>query len=73
MINLNYSRKSLEWGYGIDPKLWGKGYILMIQECLKKYVFETFLTLSIASLEIDCDGICLDVHIRGTLSDNAFV
>ena len=40
-VNINYSRKSLEWGYGIDPKLWGKGYILMIQECLKKYVFET--------------------------------
>ena len=40
-VNINYSRKSLEWGYGIDPKLWGKGYILKIQECLKKYVFET--------------------------------
>ena len=40
-ININYSRKSLEWGYGIDPKLWGKGYILKIQECLKKYAFET--------------------------------
>ena len=41
VVNINYSRKSLEWGYGIDPKLWGKGYILKIQECLKKYVFET--------------------------------
>ena len=40
-VNINYSRKSLEWGYGIDPKLWGKGYILKIQECLKQYVFET--------------------------------
>ena len=40
-VNINYSRKSLEWGYGIDPKLWGKGYILKIQECLKKYVFGT--------------------------------
>jgi [ribosomal protein S5]-alanine N-acetyltransferase len=40
-VNINYSRKSLEWGYGIDPKLWGKGYILKIQECLKKYVFAT--------------------------------
>ena len=41
VVNIDYSRKSLEWGYGIDPKLWGKGYILKIQECLKKYVFET--------------------------------
>ena len=40
-ININYSRKSLEWGYGIDPKFWGNGYILKIQEYLKKYVFET--------------------------------
>ena len=40
-ININYTRKSLEWGYGIDPKLWGKGYILKIQELLKNYVFET--------------------------------
>lgn len=40
-ININYTRKSLEWGYGIDPNLWGKGYILKIQELLKNYVFET--------------------------------
>ena len=31
VVNIDYSRKSLEWGYGIDPKLWGKGYILKIQ------------------------------------------
>ena len=41
IVDLDYSRKSLVWGYGIDPKLWGKGYILKIQECLKKYVFVT--------------------------------
>lgn len=40
LVNLNYSRKSIEWGYGIDPKLWGGGYILKIQELLKRYVFE---------------------------------
>ena len=40
LININYSRKSVEWGYGINPELWGKGYILKIQEMLKKYVFE---------------------------------
>ena len=37
---INFKRKSLVWGYGIDPNLWGKGYILEIQEILKEYVFE---------------------------------
>ena len=39
LIDLNLGRQSIEWGYGIDPKLWGKGYILQIQEILKDYVF----------------------------------
>lgn len=39
LVNLNYSRQSVEWGYAIDPKLWGKGYILQLQEMLKHYVF----------------------------------
>lgn len=43
VVNIDYSRKSLEWGYGIDPNYWGKGYIFQIQECLKKYVFEKLL------------------------------
>lgn len=37
---LNYHRQSIEWGYGVDPELWGNGYILQIQECLKCYAFE---------------------------------
>lgn len=40
LVDLNYGRKSIQWGYGVDPDLWGKGYILQIQECLKHYVFE---------------------------------
>jgi ribosomal-protein-alanine N-acetyltransferase len=40
ITNINFSRKSAEWGYGIDPELWGYGYILQIQEALKYYVFE---------------------------------
>ena len=40
LVNLNFDRKSIEWGYGIDPKLWGHGYIFKIQEALKFYVFE---------------------------------
>ena len=38
--NLDYERSSIEWGYGIDPDLWGLGYILEIQESLKHFVFE---------------------------------
>ena len=35
LIDLNFARQSIEWGYGVDPKLWGKGYILQIQEFLR--------------------------------------
>jgi len=41
LVDLNFSRQSIEWGYGIDPDLWGQGYILKIQEVLKHYVFNT--------------------------------
>jgi len=41
LINLDYGRKSIEWGYGVDPDLWGNGYVLKIQEDLKTYAFET--------------------------------
>jgi acyl carrier protein len=40
LVNLNYGRRSVEWGYGVDPTLWGLGYILQIQEILKHFVFE---------------------------------
>jgi len=40
LVNIDYNRKSVEWGYGIDPELWGKGYIFEIQELLKEYIFE---------------------------------
>ncbi len=40
LIELNLARQSIEWGYGVDPDLWGEGYILQIQELLKHYVFE---------------------------------
>ncbi len=40
LVCLNYPRQSAEWGYGVDPDLWGTGYILQIQEMLKHYVFE---------------------------------
>jgi ribosomal-protein-alanine N-acetyltransferase len=41
LVELNYARKSIEWGYGVDPEQWGSGFILQIQECLKHYAFET--------------------------------
>jgi len=40
LVNLNYARQSVQWGYGIDPMLWGHGHILQIQEALKKFIFE---------------------------------
>lgn len=40
LVSLNYDRQSIEWGYGVDPELWGQGYILQIEEFLKYYVFE---------------------------------
>lgn len=40
LTTLDYDRQSIEWGYGVDPDLWGFGYILQIQELLKYFVFE---------------------------------
>ncbi len=40
LLNLDYERSSVEWGFGIDPNLWGLGYILEIEETLKHFVFE---------------------------------
>jgi RimJ/RimL family protein N-acetyltransferase/acyl carrier protein len=39
LMDLNFDRQSIEWGYGVDPDLWGHGYILKIQEALKNYAF----------------------------------
>lgn len=40
IVNISFDRKSAEWGYGVDPSLWGHGYILQIQQMMKEYVFE---------------------------------
>jgi RimJ/RimL family protein N-acetyltransferase/acyl carrier protein len=40
LTSLNYNRQSIEWGYGVDPELWGLGYILQIEEILKNFVFD---------------------------------
>ena len=39
LIDLNFGRQSIEWGYGVDPDLWGQGYILKIQQAVKNYAF----------------------------------
>jgi len=39
LTDINYDYRSCEWGYGIDPGEWGKGYILEAQEIAKDYVF----------------------------------
>jgi acyl carrier protein len=40
LVSLDYGRQSIEWGFGVDPELWGYGYVLQIEEILKQYVFE---------------------------------
>ena len=40
LLRLEYQNQSIEWGFGIDPELWGEGYIFQIMEALKTYVFE---------------------------------
>jgi RimJ/RimL family protein N-acetyltransferase/acyl carrier protein len=40
LLNLSYQRQSIEWGYGLDPDVWGLGYILQVQEMLKIIAFE---------------------------------
>lgn len=41
LTDINYEYQSCEWGFGIDPNEWGKGFILEIEEILKHYVFST--------------------------------
>lgn len=39
LVDIDFTRKSCEWGYGISPTFWGKGYILEVQKILKHIVF----------------------------------
>ena len=41
LVNINNNRKSAEIGYGIDPNYWGKGYVLLLQNALIRYTFES--------------------------------
>jgi|688.fasta_scaffold61711_5 RimJ/RimL family protein N-acetyltransferase/acyl carrier protein len=39
LTNIHPVRKSVEWGFGINPKLWGTNYVSRIQLSLLNYVF----------------------------------
>ena len=39
LVNLSFNNQSVEWGFGIDPNYWGKGYILQVLLSLQNYVF----------------------------------
>lgn len=41
LVNIDYRRQSVSWGYGLDPKLWGQGYVQELQRILLDYVFNT--------------------------------
>ena len=43
LLNIDYHRKSVSWGYGISPALWGQGFVFEIQQILAKYIFDTML------------------------------
>jgi acyl carrier protein len=57
LVYLDYGRYSVQWGFGVDPNLWGEGYIFRIQEILKEYVFDV---LRLNRL----DGVCMETNIR---------
>jgi acyl carrier protein len=39
-VDVNFNRKSLSWGYGLDPDYWGKGHLYEVQKILLNYIFE---------------------------------
>ena len=45
LVNIDYYRKSVSWGYGISPVLWGSGLVFEIQKILSKYILCVYLFL----------------------------
>ena len=39
LASINFDRRSVEWGIGIDPDYWGRNYNLQVFELLKHYIF----------------------------------
>ncbi len=40
LAEINFNRKSVQWGQAIDPSYWGMNHNLEVHEILKHYVFE---------------------------------
>ena len=52
IVDIDYGRQSVLWGYAIDPQYWGQGYILEMQEVLKKYGFEELCLNRISGITV---------------------
>lgn len=52
IVDIDYGRQSVSWGYAVDPRYWGQGYILEMQEVLKKYAFEELCLNRISGISI---------------------
>lgn len=40
ILYVDENRKSAEWAYGLDPKIWGQGHVFAIQKNLLDYAFQ---------------------------------
>ena len=40
LLNINYEKQSVEWGWGFDPNHWGEGHIFELMGILKFYIFQ---------------------------------
>ncbi len=50
LLNIDYSRKSTEWGFGIDPEFWSSGYIFKVLDLVIDFVFEELKLNRLVSL-----------------------
>lgn len=41
LIDIDFERQSVSWGYGISTEFWGQGYVFEVQEILLHYIFDT--------------------------------
>lgn len=66
LSSLDPIRKSVEWGYGVNSNLWGKDYILKIQQALLDYVFKTLkLNRLYGHTQIDNKRVIKGVELLG--------
>jgi len=87
-VDLDYGRKSVIWGYGVDPEFWGLGYILQVQAVLKHYAFEVLqlnrlsgwsmvenqrTIASVLSAGMKQEGIMRDYYFKAGVFHDAFL